>query len=295
MTTIYTVSTHNYKYGVFALINSLRQLKIDNPIVVGTDVHLPELDGIDNITQFIFDVDWNGTNLKAYTILNNPSDSFIYFDADIILTDKNFITEVEKALNKNKLVVPIEGVNSENELRRNYWQSIYPSKTDKITHGWYYNAGFFAGVMAQHKYILNDWIALNKQYLNLKEFLFFNNKLPMADQDTLNAILQTLPIESMVAIQMPDWYSVAAPQHPFHPIGNFRPRAFLHCTGKIKPWDITTIPSRPPNTYDDLWYSYLFRNNTPVKSSFELTYFQKKWFERSLISRITIKLKSILG
>lgn len=293
MTTIYTVSTHNYKYGVFALINSLRQLKIDNPIVVGTDMHLTELDGIDNITQFIFDVDWNGTNLKAYTILNNPSDFFIYFDADIILTDKRFITEVEKALNENKLVVPIEGIDSENEIRRTYWQSIYPSKTDKIIHSWYYNAGFFAGVMAQHKHILNDWIALNKQYLNLKEFLFFNKKLPMADQDTLNAILQTLPIESMVTIQMPDWYSVATPQHPFYPIGNFKPHAFLHCTGKNKPWAITNVPANAPNTYDDFWYQYLFINNHPVKSDFNLPYFQKQWFQRTVISRLIIKLKKI--
>ena len=292
MTTIYTVCTgQGYKYGAFALINSIRAMGCTNPVVVGTDVHLTELDTVEGVSQLVFDTDWNGTNLKAYTILNIPAESFIYFDADIILTSKTFISELEKLLDNNKLVVPVDGILSESEIRRIYWKEIYPGTTDKIEHSWYYNAGFFAGTLTQHKQLLLDWMELNKKHLDLKAFLFDNDRLPMADQDTLNAVLQTLPLNSMVTIQVPDWRPLNLTFNPFFHIGNFRPHAFLHCTDKNKSWKIKKIPSRSPHTYDDLWYQYSFKNNYPVSFNPEISWWVKQWFERTLISRIVIKLK----
>ncbi|WP_158992222.1 hypothetical protein [Mucilaginibacter sp. L196] len=296
MTTIYTVCTgQGYKYGAFALINSIRAMGCANPIVVGTDVHLQELDAVDGVSQFIFDTDWNGTNLKAYTILKQPSDRFIYFDADIILTSKTFIPEIEKLLDEDKLIVPIDGIVSENEIRRSYWKEIYPGNTDKIEHSWYYNAGFFAGTLKQHKQLLMDWMELNQKYLNLKAFLFENERLPMADQDTLNAILQTLPINAMVTIQIPDWRIFTTDYSPFFHIGNFRPHAFLHCTDKDKSWKVKKIPARAPHAYDDLWYYYSRKNTQPVNFNPEISWWVKQWFERTIISRIIIKLKKILN
>lgn len=292
--TIYTVTTGDYKFGVFALINSLRSLGIDNNIVVGTDKFLPELQKDNDITQIIFDVDWNGTNLKAYTILKNPADYFIYLDADIIITNDNFIIEVEQFIHEDKLVLPVDGIVVETEWRRHYWRTIYPSE-QLAKHAWYYNAGFFAGSLAKFQWVLEDWIKLNKTHLDLKAFLFEHNKLPMADQDTFNAILQTLPPEDIVTLQIPDWRSLSTHQNTFFHIGNFRPEAFLHCTGKNKPWTIKGIPSRSPSAYDDLWYRLLIQQETFVQANFLLTFWQHQWFKRTRLARIISKIKRIFA
>jgi lipopolysaccharide biosynthesis glycosyltransferase len=295
LVTIYTICTKKFKYGAFALINSIRYLGINNPIFVATDVNLPELDNIKGITQVIIKNDWNPVNLKPLFLLEYPSEEFIFFDADIIVTNAQFITEIERLLGTNKFISCIEGIVPNNEYRRSFWMEIYPANNDSINHKWYYNSGFFAGKMSTHKKLLNDWMELSAQHLDLSADLFYNKRLPMPDQDILNAILQASPSQDIITLQMPDWRSIVVPQHPFYHIGNFRPHAFLHCTGKNKPWDITGIPSKSPNAYDDLWYQYIFKNNTPVKSIFKLTYLQKHWFKRSILSRIIIKLKNLVG
>ncbi|WP_158992220.1 glycosyltransferase [Mucilaginibacter sp. L196] len=295
MVTIYTLCTKKFKYGAFALINSIRQLGIDNPIIVATDINLPELNDVEGITQVIIETDWNPVNLKPLFLLQYPSEKFIFFDADIIVTNAQFIPEIERLLATNKFISCIEGIVSEHEYRRSFWTEIYSVDNDSANHKWYYNSGFFAGNMAHHKQLLNHWMELSSQHLDLTASLFNNSRLPMPDQDILNAILQANPPEDIISIQLSDWYSVVVPQHPFYSIGSFKPYAFLHCTGQNKPWDISLTPPKSPNAYDDLWYAYLFKNNAPVKSTFKLTYMQRQWFERSLLSRIVIKLKNIIG
>jgi len=293
-TTIFTITTGTgYQYGVFALINSLRAMGADHPVVVGTDRFLPELANVAGVSQFLFELDWNGTNLKAFTILQQQAERFIYIDADIILTDPDFLPAIELALDERKFVVPIDGIVSQNELRRGYWRSMYPA-TAPVLHNFYYNAGFFAGLLSAHEWLLKDWIALNQKHLDLKAFLFDHKRLPMADQDTLNAVLQTVPPADLATVQMPDWRSIALPVHPFFHIGNFRPHAFLHCTGKHKPWLVRGIPPRSPNAYDEAWYHYTFERDQPVKAGLRATFGQKQWFKRTKLSRLAVKLKKML-
>ncbi|RYE37013.1 MAG: hypothetical protein EOP42_01240 [Sphingobacteriaceae bacterium] len=293
-TTIYTIAKGNYKYGVFALINSLRANNIKNPIIVGTDVYLKELENIENVTQVVLESSWNGINLKPVLLLEKPATYFIYFDADIILTDPALITEIEKRLQENKFFTCVDGIVTEHEIRRLYWQEIYPVKeaSNKLT-CWYYNSGFFAGSFKNHTWILEDWKNLNQTYLDPEAYLFSNPKLPMGDQDTFNAIIQSLPAQDMASIQMPDWRAVNINDHPFYHIANFRPQAFLHCTGKDKPWLFTQPPAKPPTAYHDLWYQYIIKNPAPVICNFPVSYMQNEWFKRSYLSRIIIKLKSI--
>lgn len=294
LATIYTIAKGNYKYGAFALINSLRACGVNNPVVVGTDSYLTELDTVENVSQIILESTWNGTNLKPVLLLSHPAEYFIYFDADIIVYDAELIIEVEKQIRQNKFFACVDGIVTEHEVRRHYWQEIYPPKNaDAKPTCWYYNAGFFAGCFAEHNWILNDWNVLNQSHLNLEAFLFSNPKLPMSDQDTLNAVLQLIPTKQMVVIEMPDWFGVINQVNPFFQIGNFRPQAFLHCTGKEKPWHLKKAPARAPNTYDDLWYRYIIQSPSPVSCSFPLSYWQKQWYKRSILSRIIIKLKSI--
>jgi hypothetical protein len=292
--TIYTVSTHNYKYGAFALINSVRNLGLNNPIVIGTDIHLPELENIEGVTQIILNSNWSGLNLKSVLILEHPAEHFIFFDADIILTHADFIPELERLLSLNKFVACIDGIISQHEYRRSYWAKIYPfTNGNSSEHSWYYNSGFFAGVFSLHEKILSDWKEVSNKHLDPKAYLFDNPKLPMADQDTFNAVLQTMPLEALVTIQMPDWRAISVHNHPFFHIGNFNPQAFLHCTDKNKSWTIKKAPARSPNAYDDLWYYYLFTNKHPVNCGLEISWGLKQWFQRTMISRVIIKLKNI--
>ena len=292
-TTIYTIAKGNYKFGAFALINSLRACGINNLVIVGTDVFLTELENIENVKQVVIDSSWNGTNLKPVLLLSHPSKYFIYFDADVIIYDGEFIREVEKQIFQNKFFACIDGIVAEHEVRRHYWQEIYPLKNSvsKPTH-WYYNAGFFAGCLSNHRWILEDWNQLNLDNLDLEGYLFSNPKLPLSDQDTLNAILQFLPTEQMAVIELPDWFGTGTQTNPFFHIGNFRPQAFLHCTGHEKPWKLNKAPSRAPNTYDDLWYRYIIQSPYPISSSYKLSYLHVQWFKRSILSRLVIKLKS---
>ncbi len=293
--TIYTIAKGNYKFGAFALINSLRVNNIKNPIVVGTDVYLKELEAVEQVTQVVLDSNWNGINLKPVLLLKHPANYFVYFDADIILTDVELINEIEKRLKEKKFFACVDGIVTEHEIRRHYWQEIYPIKeaSNQLT-CWYYNSGFFAGSFKDHQWILEDWKQLNQNYLDPQAYLFSNPKLPMGDQDTFNAILQNLPTKQMAIIEMPDWFSVINQPNSFFHIGNFRPHAFLHCTGHEKPWLIKQTPTRAPNTYDDLWYKYVIQFPSPVLCAFPISYFQKQWYKRSLLSRIIIKLKSML-
>lgn len=291
---IYTIAKGNYKFGAFALINSLRANGIKNPIVVGTDIHLKELENVEQVTQVVLDSTWNGINLKPVLLLKHPTDYFIYFDADIILTDAGLITEIEKRLQEKKFFTCVDGIVSEHEIRRHYWQEIYPIKeaSNQLT-CWYYNSGFFAGSFKDHQWILEDWKQLNQTYLDPEAYLFSNPKLPMGDQDTFNAILQTLPTLNMASIQMPDWRAVNIQVHPFYHIANFRPQAFLHCTGKDKPWLFHYAPAKPPTAYHDLWYQYIIKSAEPVTCNFPLSFMLNEWFKRSYLSRIIIKIKAV--
>lgn len=292
--TIYTIAKGDYKFGAFALINSLRACGINNLVIVGTDVLLFELENLENVKQIVIDSTWNGTNLKPVLLLSQPSEYFIYFDADVILYDGEFIYEVEKQIRQNKFFACVDGIVAEHEVRRHFWKEIYPSKTNNTQPTcWYYNAGFFAGCFSDHGWILKDWNQLNLDHLDLEGYLFSNPKLPLSDQDTFNAILQFMPTEQMAAIETPDWFGTATQNNPFFHIGNFRPQAFLHCTGHEKPWKLKKAPLRAPNTYDDLWYKYIIKEPSPVFCSFPLSFLHEQWYKRSLLSRLIIKLKSI--
>ncbi|RYE37221.1 MAG: hypothetical protein EOP42_00410 [Sphingobacteriaceae bacterium] len=294
--TIYTIAKGNYKFGAFALINSLRANGVENPIVVGTDVHLKELENVEQVTQVVLDSTWNGINLKPVLLLKQPADYFIYFDADIILTDAGLITEIEKRLLEDKFFTCVDGIVTEHEIRRHYWHEIYPVKEASGNPTcWYYNSGFFAGSFKNHTWILEDWKQLNQTYLDPEAYLFSNPKLPMGDQDTFNAVIQNLPTNNIASIQMPDWRAVNIHTHPFYHIANFRPQAFLHCTGKDKPWLFTHSPAKPPTAYHDLWYKYVIQKSGPVICNFPISFWLNEWFERSYLSRIIIKIKSVFS
>lgn len=291
-TKIFSICTGDYKYGVFALINSIRHCGIINDIIIGTDKIIPELEHIIGVEQLIIESEWNGLNLKSTVILESECDHFVFFDSDIIVTSADFFKEIELLIIKSKFVVCIDGIVSGNEYRRMYWNDIYPSTLAKREyHNFYYNSGFFAGSYLEHNYILKDWKKLTQKYLDPKAYLFDNPKLPMADQDLFNAIIQTLPLDNLVSLQMPDWRAINLEDFPFFHIGNFRPHAFLHCTGNFKPWKIKKVPAQSPTLYDELWFKYVTDSANPIMPKIIFPRVLKLWFKRNILSRILVKIK----
>ncbi len=291
--TIYAVSKGNYKFGAIALVNSLMRLGLKNDIVIGTDINIHELEKLRNVKQVIIDSAWNATNLKAKLILKSRSPLFIYFDADIIVNDKRFITKVEEIITSGKFCVAVDGIVPQNDYRRHFWSHHIPKLADRKSteHSWYYNAGFFAGNINHHEQLLSDWSNLIESTLDPQKFTFDDENFPMADQDIYNALLQTVPLNQLVSFSMPDWIGISAQLNPFFQIGNFRPYAFIHCTGEHKPWKIVGIPKMSPNDYDTAWYKNIFAEDNPVKTDMKLSSLQHMWFKYSLVTRIIVRLK----
>ena len=292
--TIYTITKGNYKFGVIALINSLARLGLTNKIVIGTDVIIDELLVIKNIDQVIINSTWNPTNLKAKLIIDHPSDFFIYFDADVIVTDKKFVLKVEEIIASGKFCVAVDGIVPQNDYRRNLWQTKVKGlefTQDDIEHSWYYNAGFFAGNFIQHEKILSQWLLLIEKNIDPEKFTFSNDDYPMVDQDMFNALLQNITLNQFVSFSMPDWIGISTSLNPFFQISNFKPCAFIHCTGEHKPWKIKGIPKNSPNSYDVQWYRNTFDSDNIAQPFFKLNSLQHMWFNYSSLTRIISRLK----
>ncbi|WP_231427103.1 hypothetical protein [Pedobacter sp. Leaf250] len=292
--TIYTITKGNYKYGVIALINSLRFCGIENEIIVGTDKEIIELTGHKNIKQIIIDSDWNPTNLKGKLILDNPANSFIFFDADIIVSSAKFVRIVEKYIEQGKFCTVIDGIVPHNDHRRHLWRTVSPSDIE-IPSPWYYNAGFFAGNSTLHFDFLMNWLNMIETTLDPTKFLFENDDFPMADQDIYNCLLQNVATADIVSFSPSDWLGISTQLNPFFQIGNFRPNAFIHCTGEHKPWKIIGLPKQAPNEYDIKWYDFIFNPENTIKANFRLNKVQHQWFKNKIQIRILRKIKNRLN
>jgi len=292
--TIYTITKGNYKYGVIALINSLRFCGIENEIIIGTDKEIIELTAHKNIKQVIIDSDWNPTNLKGKLILDNSANNFIFFDADIIVNSAKFVRVVEKYIAQGKFCAVIDGVVPENDYRRHLWRTVAPSDLG-ISSSWYYNAGFFAGNSTLHLDFLTKWFNLIETTLDPTKFLFENEDFPMADQDIYNCLLQNVSSEDIVSFSPSDWLGISTQVNPFFQIGNFRPHAFIHCTGEHKPWKMNGLPKQAPNEYDIKWYDFIFNPENTIKVNFRLNKVQHQWFKNKIQIRILRKIKNRLN
>lgn len=226
--------------------------------------------------------------------MDYPSECFIFFDADIIINDKKFIHSVEKAINSDLLCVAVDGIVPQHDYRRYVWHQIHPGALLQTEHPWYYNAGFFAGNKTSHLSLLIFWDELIKTHIKSNQFLYDNEDFPMMDQDMFNAVLQHLKLDKIMSFSRPDWLGIATQVNPFFQIGNFRPYAFVHCTGKHKPWNMKGIPTYGPSEYDEKWYKFIFDKNNAIKTTVHLTKLQHSWFRHSLITRIIRKIKKSL-
>jgi len=291
---VYTVCTGHYKYGLFALIKSLRK-NYSGPIIIGTDKIMDEIANLDQVEQVILQSDYVFGNLKSKLVIEQPAKSFVFLDADIIVINPIFISFLRETLQKhNRLIVSAEATIPQNDIRRLNWNVQNGIETKPVTNV-VYNGGFFAGTYENHLPFLKQWQELIHKHLKPGEYLFANPDFPMADQDIMNSILQNYPEDGLVAISLPDWESTAVSVNPFYAVGRFKEQLFVHCTGKLKPWLIQKLPLRYPNLYDRLFFKYSTNAELGIKSDLKFNKLQQLWFTESRLIPFYNKIRVLLN
>jgi lipopolysaccharide biosynthesis glycosyltransferase len=291
---IYTVCTGHYKYGLFALIKSLRKLGYNGKIIVGTNSSIKEIEHLEQVEQVILTSNYVFGNLKAALILKNPSKKFLFLDADIIVTNEAFVPFVQKELDNGKrLVLCVEGIVAKNETRRQLWCELENNKNFPVTNQ-YYNGGMFAGVFEQHKEILEAWNQSIHKYLEPGKYLQASANFPWADQDILNMTIQHMPEEKILAIAMPDWVGTATVSNAFFPCGQFSKPLFIHATGKLKTWLVKELPLQYPNAYDKVFYKYHNDTILNINSDLKFSRLQIMWLTESRLLPLFNKIRRVL-
>ena len=291
---IYTVCTGHYKYGSFALVNSLLHFGYKGPVIVGTDKIIPELEGVNQVEQVILDSKHVFGNLKARIILENPAKNFIYLDPDVIQLNADFLNIVLDSLDKfGKLILSTEGLVSKNEIRRTIWNDkIKESSLPQSDQ--YYSGGFVAGVFEEHKYILELWDKYIHEYIEPGKYFRCCPEFPLADQDILNVVVQNIPSDKVLSIAIPDWVGTATAFNPFHEFGFYDKALFVHATGKHKTWTLKEIPMRYPNPYDKAFFKFIQMPEFGIKTFYSFTKMQERWFNKSKILPFYNNIRKII-
>ena len=291
---IYTVCTGHYKYGSFALVNSLLHFGYKGPVIVGTDKIIPELEGVNQVEQVILDSKHVFGNLKARIILENPAKNFIYLDPDVIQLNADFLNIVLDSLDKfGKLILSTEGLVSKNEIRRTIWNDkIKESSLPQSDQ--YYSGGFVAGVFEEHKYILELWDKYIHEYIEPGKYFRCCPEFPLADQDILNLVVQNIPSDKVLSIAIPDWVGTATAFNPFHEFGFYDKALFVHATGKHKTWTLKEIPMRYPNPYDKAFFKFIQMPEFGIKTDYTFTKMQERWFKESKILPFYNNIRKII-
>ena len=291
---IYTVCTESYKYGLFALLKSLRKFGYAGTVVVATNKVFAEIGHLENVRQVVMDTKSVFGTLKARLILDHPAETFLYLDSDIIQTNGIFIDIVLAELSASgRLFACIEGIVARNSVRRMMWNQKAGIRSFPLT-DLYFNGGMLAGVFETHKPILEAWDQHIRNFIEPGKFFRATPEFPLVDQDILNMILQNIPEHKLFTISMPDWIGTATSNSPFHEYSFFQPPLFVHATGLHKTWALRTLPKRYPNLYDREFYKYHRDESLRIVSDLKFTWVQSKWLEGRRLIHYGTKIKGML-
>jgi hypothetical protein len=290
--TVFTLATRDFLPGVAGLVNSLRATGFQGRVVIGAPEPLPELDRVPGVEVVGFGGEpmWVG-HLKPRLILDHAKDDFIFFDADIIVTEPSFLPRVLEMLATGP-VVTIEGLVAPFDHRRLRWSTRLGTPPPRETAWAYYNAGLVAGRMSRERAFLESWDQGMRRVIGDRRSFERTGDFPFSDQDVLNGLLQCRA-EPVVTIQMPDWQSSASPLNPFFHLGAFGPAAVQHCTG-AKPWRLTGVPPRwKPSAYDRLWYHFAVTAPNPVRVPVTLPPAVHRWLAGSALSQVIGRMRLV--
>ncbi len=293
---VFTLANNVYEAGVAALINSLFHNGFEGKIKVG--IPPPHFQGqpLENVEYIYLDSKSHPINLKTGLILENPCTNFIYFDSDIVVNTSEFLEELESLLCHSS-VFPIEAIIPKEDFRRLRWNQQINGNMDfsKNYSSSYYNAGFFAGNWERDISLIKDWKNKMQECLTSLESVEGVGKyFKLSDQDVLNALLQDDKY-NIAGISRPDWWAnMGEEQSPFLFIGLWNEAGFYHHTAQPKTWLHKSVPLRPPNAYDMLWYKYLKMDYYKMNIKKVISSKMIDWIEHKKYTRCNRIVKKII-
>lgn len=292
--TLYTLANEAYVPAVVALVNSVREQGFAGPICIGSTEPLSigsqANDGIEY--EVLPESDFWPGNRKAELILARPAERFVFLDADMVVSDGRVMERFDEWLEVGP-VFAIEALMSPVDYRR--WGWARRLGLERPDRGWpmtYFNSGLFAGDFARDGEIVRRWHAAGEAALAPPARLGDDPDFPMADQDTLNAVLQDVDVPT-VGLGPPDVWAAASPLNPFLHIGTFDPPAILHCTGKQKPWAFEVPPDREPHPYDLGWYRHVVAEPGVLRTDVEPSAQLRAWFEGEPLARAATRARHL--
>ena len=294
---VFTIANNAYEAGVAALINSLFHNGFSGKIKVG--VPSPYFKGqvLENVEYIYLDSKSHPINLKTDLILSNPCENFIYFDSDIVVHTQEFLEELESLL-QHCAVFPIESIVPQDDFRRLKWNEQINGKVDfsKKYSSSYYNAGFFAGNWERDIALIEEWKQkMQTCLMSLDSVENVSKYFKLSDQDVLNGLLQDGKY-NITGISPPDWWgNMSGEQSPFLFIGLWSESGFYHHTLQPKTWLHKSVPLRPPNAYDMLWYHYLKMDYYKMDLKKVLSPKMIDWLERKKYTKYYRVIKKIIN
>jgi hypothetical protein len=282
---VYTFADAGYVPAVVALVGSLRSAGFTGPIHVGSPERLSiagQAEGV-NFHELGPSAWWPG-NRKAELLLAHGSDRFVFLDADTVVVEGTFLPRVQRWI-EDAPVVAVEGIVASVDARRRGWARRLGREARPAQ--WpchYFNSGLLAGVMTRDRPLLTAWDTAIRTQLAPPGGLTHDPDFVMADQDVLNAVLQDWS-PPPIGLGPPDVWAAASPVNPFLHVGVFDAPAVLHCTGKDKPWKLSSVPARAPHAYDLAWYEHAVRTEGPLQLEVALSPLLRAWFEGKAAGR----------
>lgn len=284
---VFTLVSGDFVYGAAALCNSLRAAKFEGAIHVG---YMGELEWTIHPSAPIIvhrldaDGKWMG-NHKPNFIMDHASGTYLYIDADCIITTSTFIEAVREAVLRRP-VFCAEAIIARNDIRRLRWRAAKERSLGLPEDAGgsallgmsdiYYNSGFFSGDVRRDRWVLEGWRKIIDASLRGTGALYETPDFPFADQDCLNALIQDESTQ-FYCVSPPDvWFPFMS--SAFFHIGTHG-SALLHCTGGEKPWRHSTVRPRAPHIYERAWYHYLFEDTGWVQCRPFVKGSLKSWFQ----------------
>lgn len=190
--TFYTICNSTYFPGLVGLVNSLRLIGHQEPIVVLdcglTSKQKDILSSHCTLFESPGDLVQNPTQYKPFPYLLNPEGIVVIIDSDIIVTKS--LNHIFTSANEGKICVFPD---PENDRYFSEWQYLFELITP-LRKQTYVNAGFIAFSTYHHPELLKQWWHACKKTFSqptLQEGASNNHPLSQADQDALNAILMS--------------------------------------------------------------------------------------------------------
>jgi hypothetical protein len=278
---VYTFADEGYVPALAGLINSLRHQGFQGKIHVGSPEQLSIGGQLgEDIAIHVMGANgyWPG-NRKAELLLAHPSERFVFFDADIIVSDPTFLSRMNDWLSISP-VFSVEAIISSVDYRRHMWAKRLgrsPRSSKWPCH--YFNSGLFGGIMERDRPILQAWDLAIHSLLAPPGAVLSDIDFPFSDQDVLNAVLQDWEPQP-IGIGPPDICTAGSPLNSFFHMGTFKRAAVIHCTGQQKPWKVNHVPSRTPSAYDLAWYEHAVAEPRPIQTKIIFSLPVRSWFEQ---------------